>query len=260
MAHPTPFELTVSGLAVIPLLAERAIINVVVSSDGKEKSTVTKEVIAAAKQIEKLLHQVAPQDDSPEAKAAAPLAHWSKTSLSATSYVPGSTDHDHHPARRYKSTVRFDIRFREFKALGAFGVTISSISHVEVSNTEWILTTETKDSYRFELRKTAARNAMRKAQDYRDVLGCGNLRPIELDDTNGNDSYQARGSGRTMQTARRSAAPAQMYTQSMQSMPGYNEESSEDASGLEFTPQEVQMSMEEALTVKFHADALQHSS
>ena len=138
MAAIEPFEMTVSGKAEIPHPAERALINVTVSSEGTNKPSVSDEVITTAKHIETLLRELSPANDSPEAKAAAPLAHWDKTSLSSTSYIPTQWNpqksvHESQP-RRYRASITFDIRFKEFKALGSFGTKISSMPHVEVSN------------------------------------------------------------------------------------------------------------------------------
>lgn len=258
MPENTPFALTVSGTSEIPLLAERAIINVAVSSDGLDKAKVSNDIISAARQIESMLRELSPDDDTPAVKAAAPLAHWSKTSLSATSYVPPSkhnwsnaahfgaplhptmitNDDDEEPARRYRGNIKFDIRFKDFKALGSFGTKISSIEHVEVSNITWSLTDATEAKYRTQLRRDAAKDALTKARDYCDVLGCVKLRPVELHD---NQSYHMphmrQGRALQMQSAMAAADPGQ-----------------EQMEELEFTPQEIKMTME--ISIKFHADSV----
>ena len=127
----SPFTIHVNGKAVIPHTAERALINVVVASSGASKQWVSEEVITTAKHIESLLRELSPEDDSEEAKKAAPLAHWSKTSLSATSHVPHDRD-GKDLARKYHGSVTFDIRFRNFEKLGSFGTQLSAVPHVEV--------------------------------------------------------------------------------------------------------------------------------
>ena len=244
MASTTPFTLKVEGTAEIPLPAERAIINVTVSSEGLNKAAVSDEVITAARHVENLLRELSPKDDSAEAKVASPLAHWSKTSLSATSYMPSRhhSDDDDEEAkprvRHYKSSIKFDIRFKEFKALGSFGARISSVAHVEVQDIQWILTEETKALYRPRLRRLAAQDAMVRAQEYCDVLGCVNLRPVELDET---------GSSYRSSNAR--------YHMASQELGGYDVEAEEDEGEavLEFTVQDVKMSMDMGLI--FHADS-----
>lgn len=240
MASPIPFTLKVEGRAEIGLPAERAIINVTVSSSGLNKAAVSDEVITAARHVEALLREFSPTGDSAEAKAASPLAHWSKTSLSATSYMPSPhvDDEEVKPrVRHYRSSIKFDIRFKEFKALGSFGARISSVAHVELQDIEWILTEETKLSYRPQMRQLAAKDAMARAQEYCDVLGCTNLRPVELDETGSMYSSSNR-----------------RYAMAAQEVGGYYREEDDDEGKpiLEFTPQEVKMSMD--IGINFHAE------
>lgn len=164
----------------IPHPAERALINVSVSSTGTNKASVADEVVTTAKHIEELLREISPQDDTAEAKAASPLAHWNKTSLSSRSWMPRDDKNNEQPPMKHSATVKFDIRFKEFKALGSFGTRISSIPHVHINDIDWILTTATEDSYRPQLRRDCAKDALEKAKDYCEILGCTNLRPVSL--------------------------------------------------------------------------------
>lgn len=180
MSAPVPFELTVSGKAVVTHPAERAVINVKAVSTGPDKASAVDEATIAAKQVELLLRELSPQEQTAEAKAAAALAHWSKMSLSSTSWMPHDNDGKPDPPRQYKASVSFDIRFRNFEALGSFGTQISSMPHVEVYGIDWILTTDTERSYEPQLRRESAADAMQKAKEYCDVFACTNLRPVEL--------------------------------------------------------------------------------
>lgn len=181
----SPFTINASGRAEIPHPAERALINVVVASSGENKASVSDEVITTAKHIESLLRDLSPTDDTPEAKKAAALAHWSKTSLSATSHVPWHNGKGTTPRRQYNARINFDIRFKDFKALGGFGSRLSALAHVEIPSIQWVLTAATEKSYRSRLRKEAARDALEKAHDYCEVLGCTNIRPVELEEGQG---------------------------------------------------------------------------
>ncbi|KAL6399548.1 hypothetical protein AUP68_18097 [Ilyonectria robusta] len=177
----TPFVITVTGRSEIPHPAERALINVHVASSGTDKATVSSQVISTAKTIESLLRELSPQADSPDAKQASALPHWSKTSLSFTSHVPYGP-HGGQKPRQYDARIGFDIRLKEFKAVGSFGTKLSDLPHVEVNNILWILTPTTEKSYGAQLRKEEARDARQKALDYCEVLGCTNLRPVVLSD------------------------------------------------------------------------------
>ena len=187
-----PFVINVDGHAEIPHPAERAVINVLVASAGTNKASVSDEVLTTARHLETLLRELSPNEETPEAKAASPLAHWSKTSLSATSHVPYNHQKEIYEARQFNASISFDIRFKEFKALGSFGSRLSALSHVEVPNINWILTEATEKSYRSQLRKEAARDSLQKAREYCEVMNCTNVRPVELE-----EGYSSSGSHRS---------------------------------------------------------------
>lgn len=246
----SPFTIHVNGKAVIPHPAERALINVVVASSGTSKQWVSDEVITTAKHVEGLLRELSPKNDSEEAKKAAPLAHWSKTSLSATSHVPRDRD-GNDLARKYHATVTFDIRFRNFEKLGSFGTRLSVIPHVEVNNIQWILTNITEKAFHSQLRKEAARDALQKAEDYAEVLGCKHVKPVELSEA-GLSSHAGMYAARMVQQQQ----PQGLYAQTA---PGSNpfggfgvNGTQRNESGLDFRPEEVTMSLD--VTAKFHAE------
>ena len=241
-----PFTINVDGRAEIPHPAERALIDVVISSSGNNKASVSEEVLTTAKHVENLLGELSPQDESPEAMQAAPLAHWSKTSLTATSHVPYD-DNSNPLARQYDASIQFDIRFKEFKALGAFGARLSALSHVEVRSIRWILTDATEKSYRARLRKEAALDALEKARDYCEVLDCSNVRPLELEEVR----YFSGAASYGRNTTRYAQSPGSMRMQSASRSARESANDARDESPLEFKPEEVKMSME--IRVKFHA-------
>ena len=254
----TPFHLIVTGKSEIPHPAERAIINVSVSSSGTNKASVSDEVITTAKHIETLLSPLSPQNESPEAKASAPLAHWSKTSLSSTSHVPyNHKNPDITLDRQYTASISFDIRFRDFKALGSFGTKLSSLSHVEVQNIDWRLTDATEKSFKAQLRKEAAKDAMQKARDYCEVLGCTNVRPVELREGDARASMPSGPGGGLFGNSSggpgaglfAQQAPQMQMARMARRAPDGDDQKSED---LAYDAQEVKMAME--ITVKFQAD------
>lgn len=261
-----PFVMTVSGQATVPHPAERALINVVVSSSGLNKQMVSDEVMTTAKHVETMLRALSPQDESEEAKVAAPLAHWSKTSMSSTSYVPHNSDESKEAPRRYNASINFDIRFRNFKELGAFGTKLSALPHTEVQNIDWILTDTTQKRFHSELRKKAARDACQKAQDYAEALGCTNVRPIELSEGH-LSSVAGIGRARAMQgqSAVRHAfafgqasggfgQPSGLFAQSAPAQPSLPPGGNDprDESELEFKPEEIKMTL--TINTTFHAE------
>lgn len=265
----TPFQLIVTGKAEVAHLAELAIINVSVSSSGINEASVSNKVITTAKYIESLLGPLSPQDDTAKAKTAAPIAHWSKTSLSSTSHgLYHHQDPDQPPIRQYKA-ISFDISFRDFQALSSFGTKLSSISHVEVQNISWILTDATLKSFETELREKAAQDALKKACDYCDVLAYkANVRPVELQEGDARSMMSAgfggggRGAGNGIfggggyhgesGVAARYAQTATVSRSMQQAKIGIGNGEYARTEGLRFDPQKVKMAME--VTVKFEAD------
>lgn len=266
----TPFQLIVTGKAEIAHLAELAIINVSVSSSGINKASVSDKVITTAKHIESLLGPLSLQDDTAKAKTAAPIAHWSKTSLSSTSHgLYHHQDPDQPPIRQYNVAISFDISFRDFQALRSFGTKLSSISHVEVQNISWILTDATLKSFETELREKAAQDALQKAWDYCDVLAYkSNVRPVELQEGDARSTMSAgfvgggRGAGNGIfggggyhgesGVAAKYAQTATVSRSMHQAKIGIGNGEYARTEGLRFDPQKVKMAME--VTVKFEAD------
>lgn len=266
----TPFQLIVTGKAEVAHLAELAIINVSVSSSGINEASVSDKVITTAKHIESLLGPLSPQDDTAKAKKAAPIAHWSKTSLSSTSHgLYHHQDPDQPPIRQYNVAISFNIHFWDFQALSSFGTKLSSISHVEVQNISWILTDATVKSFKTELRKQAARDALLSAWDYCNVLGCyENVRPVELQEGDAGSTMSAgfvgggRGAGNGIfggggyhgesSVAAQYAQTATVSRSIQQARRRVGDGEDARAEGLGFDAQEVKMAME--VTVKFQAE------
>jgi uncharacterized protein YggE len=243
-----PFTIEVEGHAEIPHHAQRALIHVSVTSTGSNKAAVSDEVLTTAKHIENLLKDLSPADETLAAKEAAPLAHWSKNSLSSTSWQPWDFKAQTHRPRQYNANIKFDIRFKKFKELGEFGSRLSALEHTEVTNIDWILTAATEKSYRSQLRKAAAADALQKAQDYCEILGCTNVRTVQLEETKGAHRVSA------MNPRAMNVSHQQMQMQ-MQVAPGHAPQGGDDQRDegvLEFRPQEVRMSM--SVSVKFHAE------
>lgn len=255
-SFPAQLEMIVTGKAEIPHIAERALINLSVSCGGPSQASVSESVISKAKHIESLLDALSPQDDTPEAKAAAPLAHWSKTNLSSTSIAPYNSKEPGVPLPRiYKATINFDIRFRDFQALGSFGTRVAGLALLEVKEINWILTEATEKSFRQELRKVAAEDALQKAKDYIAVLGCGRLRAVELTEGDMRSAMagpRPGGGGGGMMGMYQPPMKYNLQTQpAKKRAPGSGGAGDEGSEDLSFDAQEVKMAME--VTVKFLA-------
>lgn len=133
---------------------------------------------------------------------------------------------------------------------------------MEVRNIDWILTVTTEKFFKAELCKQAAKDAMRKARDYCDVLGCTNVRPVELREGDARAAMHTGGGGLFGGGRNRDSggggAAAGMFAQTpghtlqqarMANVPSGGHVRDED---LGFDAQEVKMAVE--VTVKFQAD------
>lgn len=203
-AYPADwFIVNVSGAATIPRTAERALLDVQISSSGESHQAVTEEVTSSARTLRTMLSKNSPSDDSEEAKSNAAVAHWSMTSLKTSSTSPRENQGKliEGAAKIYDTEVSFDIRFRDFDALGPFATTLASLAHVKIRSVNWILTDATARSFHSQLRKMATVDAMQRARDFAETLGFTKVRPLELNE----EMISAVGgqrNGRTRQTAR----------------------------------------------------------
>ena len=179
---PTPFTIDMTGTAEAFHPAERAKLKVLVSSTGTNKSSVSDEVITTSNHIEKMLREYSAKESTPEAKLAAPLAHWSKSGISFNSYWTHKyrKDEEALKVQEHKVQVTFDIRFRDFNKMGDFASVASKLPHVEMHHVEWLLTSATEKSFRSKLRIEASQDALSKASDYCRALGCTAIRAVSL--------------------------------------------------------------------------------
>ncbi|KXT05770.1 hypothetical protein AC578_1022 [Pseudocercospora eumusae] len=241
-SKPAPFQITVQGNSEIPHPAERAIVNLKVSSSGPNKAAVSDEVITTAKHIESLLRDLG--EASEDASNPSPLSHWSKKSLTSSSHVAYDRDGEARP-KKFSSKIPFDIRFKDFKALGAFGAKVSALPHVEVQDILWTLTPATEKSFKSQLRKDAAKDAIEKARDYCEATGCGNLVPVELSEGN---VYMPTTRSGMVYAARFASAGISEEEEGNEEMLDAGPQDED----LEFEPQEIKMILD--VTMKFWAD------
>lgn len=166
------FHMSVDGRAVIYHPAERATMNVTVESRATEKVTASDDALAASKAMEEMLRELSPQDESPGARAAAPLQQWTKTAISSTSVMDR--------APQFQAEIKFNIKFQDLTAIRPFATKLYHLPCVVIRSFEWSLTDATTASYQSRLRREAALDAMAKAKDYCETLGCATPRPTQL--------------------------------------------------------------------------------
>lgn len=247
-----PLVMTVQGHAVIPRTAERAVLDIEISSSGTSRQWVSEEVTTSAKHLQTLLRSMSPADSSDEAKQSAALAHWSMTSLTTTSRTP--IDNHGNPLkdaeRIYSAVTAFDIRVRDFDKLGPFATRLSTFQHLKIKTIEWTLTEPTKKTFESELRIMAAKDAQQRARDYAQALGLTTVRPIELDEQPASYVH-----GRIMQSQRRMKQTARrggIFGASVAALSGSEHEDEQNFEDVFFQPEEVRM--QASVSMKFESE------
>ncbi|KAF7592340.1 hypothetical protein BBP40_000399 [Aspergillus hancockii] len=176
------------GTSTLHRQAERAVVTLDVSSDGSDPSTVSQDVSRTSNRLQSLLKEIAPKQESGDATPSAPVTFWSMSSISTGSYLPWDHDKGEHRARVYTARTNFEVKFRDFSKLGEFVSDVARDPFVSVRDIEWRLTDETTKTLGQESRKLAVWDALAKAKDYAGALNMSNLKPVEIDDVQGNSS------------------------------------------------------------------------
>ncbi|PIG69420.1 hypothetical protein AARAC_005256 [Aspergillus arachidicola] len=166
------------GTSTLHRLAERAVIDLDISSDGSDQSTVSQDVTRTSNRLQSLLKEIAPKQDSGDPTPEAPTG----------SYLPWDHDKQEHRARVYTARTNFEVKFRDFSKLGEFVSDVAKDPLVSVRDVDWQLTDDTKQQLGQECRKLAVWDALAKAKDYAGALNMSNLRPVEVDDSQGHAS------------------------------------------------------------------------
>ncbi|USW56424.1 hypothetical protein Slin15195_G097430 [Septoria linicola] len=191
------FEIILKGEAETFLPAERAVLGIEVSGRDLDKQAVAKHVLLTARRVETLLTQLAPQMNTVEARAEAPVDYWSRTSLSENSDVSGVPGRLDAALPQHTAKVEFEARFQHFTALSGLITDLALISPiVQTKPVQWILQDPTKDAHRADLRAKAATNAYRKALDYAHAMGYSQVRPHQLKECHANANSSKMKGGR----------------------------------------------------------------
>ena len=166
-------EIRLNGTSVIARHAERAVLSVKVSSEGPSQDTVSNDVTSTSNNLAKKFKELAPQSEDGSTTADAPVTIFSMTSMRTSSWIPTISRNNENVQlpRQYQATTMFKVIFRNFNKLGEITGTLFKTPHTTIEGTEYILTDQTKEDLGSESRKAALRDAIRKAQDYADVVG-----------------------------------------------------------------------------------------
>lgn len=243
------FTLLIDGYASIPHLAERAWVRLTVTNNAYNKQTVANNTLETASFIEAQVADLQSRADDKSGSTASeneddskPIAHYSKTSLTSTS---GLEYGEGPPKRTYTASIDFDIRFRDFAALGDFSARVSGVDHCEISSIEWRLLPATQRSFETRLRKEASADALQKAKDYCSVL-CPDeilcIVPMNLTTQPGSLDRSAVHRGGTRMGVTRASSQQVAFTSA----------SGGGSGGLTFSPQECRM--ESTVEIEFRVE------
>lgn len=227
-----PTVINVQGKAKLYRLAERAKLDIEVSSAEYEQSTASTNVVTTVSSLQNQLDEICTRDaSSGEISPSAPVSFYSIGSLTTSNADEYDEDHNRTGKRVYKAATSVDIRFRDFTKLGEMVVAFSTMPFVSLQGIEWKLTEEKQAALEEEAKLEALRNAIQRANGYADVIGRKNVSPVKIDDT-----QYTYAEGMVMQTARKIASNASYGI----------------GVGLDFEPQQVEVKA--TLEVEFHAE------
>jgi len=81
-------KIVVQGTSSITRTAERAIVSIQVSTEGKDQESVSNQAMTTAKQLQTLFTELSPKTELGEPTAAAAVIAWSMGALYTSSYTP----------------------------------------------------------------------------------------------------------------------------------------------------------------------------
>jgi uncharacterized protein len=107
---------------------------------------------------------------------------WSAEQLRTWSNRPWNKDGKQLPLLHHAS-VAVEVKFRDFAALSRWvGEHTANTEGFRVSSVQWALTVNRREALLKEVRTRAVQDAVRRAQQYADALGLGEIRPVAIAD------------------------------------------------------------------------------
>jgi uncharacterized protein len=223
-----PLTIQLDGVSKTQWPAERCVLSITISSQDEFQANVSTEVKKTSNELQELFRQLSPKTDEGLPSPTAPVTIFSMTSLRTSTWIP--KDRDGNPlAAVHEAATTFTITFRDFSKLAEVTSALFTKPFVGIDGTDWRLTDQTRERASTETRKAALRDAIRKADEYADVLGV-NAVVSEITD------HGSSSTGRTKQTARRAGKEMKW----------------DGVEGLTIGPEEVEVSY--SVAVKFVAD------
>ena len=189
-------KIIVSGNGEIKHRPELGIINLRVHASGRDQARVSSDVRETVKMVQDQLKPLATASNNHDSSTPA-VKEWSSGLLSTYSYEEQADSNRHGDGaesarvRTHQATVDISATFADFTCLTDFSTAMSSVTHAEVQNVDWVLTPETKLRLNSEVIGLACSSAQAKANAYAAALGKTSVTPVEIDEVN--DSIDAFG-------------------------------------------------------------------
>jgi hypothetical protein len=191
-------EITVRGSFAAFEPPERGTVHATIAFEGPAMEPVYDRV---ARDLEAVKESIGPLH-SPDH---GPVTWWSAQQLRTWSTRPWNKDGKQLPPVHHAS-VGIDVKFRDFTALSRWvGEHVTNTAGFRVAHVEWALTEKRQDDLRRQVRTRAVEDAVRRAQQYADALGLGEIRPVAIADAGMLGTRPDGGQGATF--LRAAAAP-----------------------------------------------------
>ncbi|KAJ5767385.1 uncharacterized protein N7511_005001 [Penicillium nucicola] len=164
----SPLKITVTGESAVFAYPERGALAFSVRANGSRKEEVAKEVTSISNEIQQFFKLLCPQTKEAHAAAEHAVTTFASTNIKTWSQPE---DSEGNPAPNpHHASISFRSVFRDFAKLSEVIGKLLKYPKVEVDSIDWRLTDETGSELASKARKMALRDAIKKAEDYAEVL------------------------------------------------------------------------------------------
>ncbi|OGE55015.1 hypothetical protein PENARI_c005G07089 [Penicillium arizonense] len=161
-------KITVTGESAVTHYPERGALAFSVRANGSRQEEISKEVTSTSNDVQQFFKLLCPQTKEEHAAAEHPVTTFSSTNIKTWSQ-PSDRDGKPVPNPHYAS-ISFKAVFRDFPKMSEVIGKLFTYPKVEVDSIDWRLTDETGSELASKARKMALRDAIRKADDYAEVV------------------------------------------------------------------------------------------
>ena len=168
-------EITVRGSYSAFQPPERGTVHATIAFEGPAMEPVYDRV---ARDLESVKASIIPMKSEDQGA----VTWWSAEQLRTWSNRPWNKDGKQLPLLHHAS-VAVEVKFRDFAALSRWvGEHTANTEGFRVSSVQWALTVNRREALLKEVRTRAVQDAVRRAQQYADALGLGEIRPVAIAD------------------------------------------------------------------------------